>query len=227
MSRPWLPLYVADYLRDTRRLTPAEHGAYLLLIMEYWTAGGLPGDDRQMCRITGMTGREWQHAKPTISTFFTPDWRHKRIDAELAKAAEISSKRSANALQMHSKRSANAHANAEQEHTHARAGLLQPQSQEESKDAASAAPSSKYFFESGVIRLTKKNFDEWVEAFPNLSLRAELLSLSEWAGSQPKWFFAVSSALAKRNRDIGIKLKAVPNGRPLTPDGQRWPDGIV
>ncbi len=132
MSRPWMPLYVADYLRDTRRLTAAEHGAYLLLIMEYWTAGELPDDDRQLSRIACMTSAEWRRTRPNVQPFFTDGWKHKRIDAELAKSAEISSKRSASAKLKHSNRSANA----EQLDTHAGA-TSQPQSQE---DAAPAAP---------------------------------------------------------------------------------------
>jgi len=132
MSRPWMPLYVADYLRDTRRLTAAEHGAYLLLIMEYWTSGALPDDDKQLCRIACMSAGEWRRARPNIEGFFQAGWKHKRIDAELAKSAEISSKRSASAKQKHSKSTANA----EQLDTHAGA-TSQPQSQ---KDAAPAAP---------------------------------------------------------------------------------------
>jgi uncharacterized protein YdaU (DUF1376 family) len=132
MSRPWMPLYVADYLRDTRRLTAAEHGAYLLLIMEYWTSGSLPDDDRQLSRITCMTPAEWRRARPNVQPFFTDGWKHKRIDAELARSAEISSKRSASAKQKHSNRSANA----EQLDTHAGA-TSQPQPQQ---DAAPAAP---------------------------------------------------------------------------------------
>lgn len=65
----------------------------------------------------------------------------------------------------------------------------------------------KYYFESGVIRLTDQDFRKWREAFPNLDLKAELLSLTQWAGEQEKWFFAVSSALAKRNRDQKIRLE--------------------
>ena len=127
-----MPLYVADYLRDTRRLTAAEHGAYLLLIMEYWTTGVLPDDDRQLSRIASMTPAEWRRARPNVQPFFTDGWRHKRIDAELARSAEISSKRSASAKLKHS----NSSANAEQLDTHAGA-TSQPQSQ---KDAAVAAP---------------------------------------------------------------------------------------
>jgi len=90
MSRPWMPLYIADYLRDTRQLTTAEHGAYLLLIMEYWTVGELPADDRKLARIAGMTAPEWRKAKPNVQTFFTEGWRHKRIDHELKEAERIS-----------------------------------------------------------------------------------------------------------------------------------------
>lgn len=123
-----MPLYVADYLRDTRKLTAAEHGAYLLLIMEYWTAGKLPDDDKQLSRIACMTGAEWRKAKPNVKDFFTGTWTHKRIDAELARSAEISSKRAASAKQKHSKSSAIA----EQMDTHA-GGLPQPQLQKEDR----------------------------------------------------------------------------------------------
>lgn len=115
MNRPWMPLHVADYLRDTRRLTAAQHGAYLLLIMEYWTVGDLPSDDASLARIACMLPNEWKRERPTIAAFFTPEWRHKRIDKEIAKAADISSKRRAAAEQMHCKKDANAPANAEQE----------------------------------------------------------------------------------------------------------------
>jgi uncharacterized protein YdaU (DUF1376 family) len=41
-SLPYMPFFVGDHLRDTRHLTTEEQGAYLLLIFEYWTKGGLP-----------------------------------------------------------------------------------------------------------------------------------------------------------------------------------------
>ena len=126
-NKPWMPLHVADYLRDTRRLTAAEHGAYLLLIMEYWTVGNLPTDDASLARIACMLPSEWKKAKATIAAFFTSEWRHKRIDKELARAAEISSKRRASAVQRYCKPGAIAEqvqsestANAELLDTHAR-----------------------------------------------------------------------------------------------------------
>ncbi len=94
-SRPWMPFYVADYLGDTGHLTTVEHGAYLLLIMHYWQAGGLPNDTKKLQRITKLTHRDWEKVRDTIAGFFNDGWRHKRIDSELAKASKMLMKRSA------------------------------------------------------------------------------------------------------------------------------------
>ena len=86
MGPPFMQLWVADYLKDTRGLTTEQHGAYLLLIMEYWTKGSLPDDDKQLARIAGMAIREWRKSKPALQAFFHDGWKHRRIDEELAKA---------------------------------------------------------------------------------------------------------------------------------------------
>lgn len=93
MSRPWMPLYIGDYLRDTRHLTAAQHGGYLLLLMEYWTKGKLPATDSERRRITTMGGKQWLSNRQAIASMFTPDWRHARVERELEKAKEISLKR--------------------------------------------------------------------------------------------------------------------------------------
>lgn len=89
-SKPWMPLYVADYRADTAHLSAAEHGAYLLLIMHYWQTGSLPKEDAPLARIACMSAVEWRKAKATIASFFSEEWTHKRIEAEIKHAAEIS-----------------------------------------------------------------------------------------------------------------------------------------
>jgi uncharacterized protein YdaU (DUF1376 family) len=109
--RPWMPLYVGDYLADTRRLTTLQHGIYLLLIMDYWSTGGLPSDEAQLAQIAGVSQKQWECNRNAIAPLFQSGWRHKRIDEELAKAAEVSGKRKASAEKRWSKSNANASAN--------------------------------------------------------------------------------------------------------------------
>ncbi|SDT60363.1 YdaU family protein [Bradyrhizobium canariense] len=93
MNRPWMPLYVGDYLGDTGHLTTAQHGAYLLLMMHYWRKGELPDDDRQLSKITKLPLRTWCEYRATLQDFFHEGWKHKRIDAELEKMMRVSAKR--------------------------------------------------------------------------------------------------------------------------------------
>ncbi len=93
MKRPWMPLYVGDYLGDTGHLTTAQHGAYLLLMMHYWRKGELPDDDRQLAKITKLPLRTWTDYRPVLQQFFHSGWKHKRIDAELARMQRVSEKR--------------------------------------------------------------------------------------------------------------------------------------
>ena len=86
MSRPWFPFYVADYRGDTARLSTLEHGAYLLLILEYWDKGGLPDDDEELAYIVGVDTAAWAAIRPKLRRFFRDGWRHKRIDEEIQKA---------------------------------------------------------------------------------------------------------------------------------------------
>lgn len=105
----------------------------------------------------------------------------------------------------------------------------QIQSRAETDIAASAASTNgKYAFETGVVRLTAKDFSQWKEAFSNLDLRAELIALAPWAAEQQNWFHAVSGALAKRNREEKLRREKPANGQALlTPSGNPWPEGIT
>jgi uncharacterized protein YdaU (DUF1376 family) len=90
-KRPWMPLYIGDYLGDTAHLTTAQHGAYLLLIMHYWKHGGLPKSERALARIAKVTPEWWKRGyRPIMQQFFTPHWKHVRIEVELSRCEEMS-----------------------------------------------------------------------------------------------------------------------------------------
>lgn len=90
MKRPWIPFWPRDYLTDTQHLTTAQHGAYLLLILHYWTAGGLPDDDGKLATIARLPLRAWRQMRPIIEAFFEmPGWHHHRIDRDIAKMDSV------------------------------------------------------------------------------------------------------------------------------------------
>jgi hypothetical protein len=65
-----------------------------------------------------------------------------------------------------------------------------------------------YFFEAGVIRLNRKDFESWSQSYANLDLRSELTGMAGWAEKQGKnWFHAVAGLLAKRNREQKLRLE--------------------
>lgn len=91
----WMPLFVGDYLGDTARLTTEQHGAYLLLIMDYWRNGPPPNDDAVLAQIARLDKRTWQKHRQVIQPLFRVSggqWRHKRVDQEIAGATERSGK---------------------------------------------------------------------------------------------------------------------------------------
>lgn len=95
---PYIQLYVADYLADTAHLTAAQHGAYLLLIMNYWQRGK-PLDNRneRLANVARMSNEEWQQNKDDIAEFFDVDgdtWTHHRIEDDLAAVSAKSAKSS-------------------------------------------------------------------------------------------------------------------------------------
>lgn len=95
MSPPWMPLWIGDYLKKTRRLTTLEHGAYLLLIIDYWANEGLPANDDDLAQIVQLSALEWRKIRPKIEQFFLPGWKHERVEEELRKSRDISAKRRA------------------------------------------------------------------------------------------------------------------------------------
>lgn len=94
--KTWFPFYVGDYLRDTSRLSTEAHGAYLLLILDYWPNGAPPDDDETLASITKLSLKGWLAMRPRLEPFFSivnGRWTHKRIEHELIQAEEKHRKR--------------------------------------------------------------------------------------------------------------------------------------
>lgn len=84
---PYMPLYIADYLADAAHLTTLEHGAYMLLIMNYWQRGKpLDNSNGRLANVARTSNEEWTKIEPVLAEFFDIDgdqWTHKRIEREL------------------------------------------------------------------------------------------------------------------------------------------------
>ena len=121
MKTPWFPLYPGDYLRDTMGLTTEQHGAYLLLLMAYWSNGPLPDDDHYLANVTKLPIETWTAYRPTLSQYFqianasqtdsnchdfatglpspchgnaNRKWFNKRVEEEMSKTLKIRKERS-------------------------------------------------------------------------------------------------------------------------------------
>jgi uncharacterized protein YdaU (DUF1376 family) len=93
----WMPLYIGDYLADTARLTTEQHGAYLLLMMDYWRNGAPPDDDEILRNIVRLSKFLWKKHRTVLEKFFTVKdgrWTHKRIDEEMVSAGASKAKAS-------------------------------------------------------------------------------------------------------------------------------------
>lgn len=86
---PYIQLYVADYLADTMHLSTEEHGAYLLLIMNYWQTGK-PIKEKHIQAITKVSNERLTDVINSLQHFFNVDetngiWTHYRIEKDLEK----------------------------------------------------------------------------------------------------------------------------------------------
>lgn len=148
----FMPMYVGEYLADTPHLTTAHHGAYLLLLMNYWQTGKpLDNDSEKLRAIARMTKAQWTTAKPVLETFFdvSPEkWNHKRVDHELAKGQDLYEKKvkagKARAEQMLQQNAAHAQHVLESEDIEipAHAQPIQYKTLQENKSSSSKSPSS-------------------------------------------------------------------------------------
>jgi len=97
----WYKLYPADFGADTRHLTLTELGAYQALLNHYYVKEEpLPADPGDILRIANARTAVERRAVERVAAEFFPangnGVRHnKRADKEIARARDISAKRSA------------------------------------------------------------------------------------------------------------------------------------
>lgn len=118
---PAFQLWTDAYLADTTELTTIEHGAYLLLLIAMWRAGGsLPNNDDRLARFCRLTPQKWQSVKPVIMEFMTIDGdqiTQGRLQDEIEKARERSRKASTSARAKYRKTNKTPPANATPKHS--------------------------------------------------------------------------------------------------------------
>jgi len=140
MSRPFMPFYDGDWMRDTAHLDDHQERAYFRLVMFYWARGSLPTDEKQLANICRMTVKKFQKNRAFLSDFFDDCWKHKRIEKELEKSRRFIEKQALNGAKPKAKHNPNASQTPSQNETRAR--VPQPQPQSEDKKAAAAMSES-------------------------------------------------------------------------------------
>lgn len=87
----------SPYLADTMHLSAEEHGAYLLLMFNYWQTGK-PIPKNRLAKIARLTNERWADVEPSLQEFFCDngeEWVHLRIEEDLASVREKLTKKSA------------------------------------------------------------------------------------------------------------------------------------
>ncbi|HFP9305375.1 DUF1376 domain-containing protein [Raoultella planticola] len=82
---PYMQLYIADYLADTMHLSTEEHGAYLLLMFNYWQTGRAIPKNR-LAKIARVSDSRWTELEVALKEFFVDDgenWVHLRIERDI------------------------------------------------------------------------------------------------------------------------------------------------
>lgn len=199
----WMPLYIGDYLADTARLTTEQHGAYLLLLMDYWRSGRLPDDDAVLSQITKMTPDAWSNAKAMLAQYFSIEngyWIHKRVEQEIELAKKNKDKNHKRAVQAAQARwgdkdaksnsesnpSSNATSNAI---SNAKAVLEECPSPSPSPiDKSIYSPSFEKFWSAYPKKEGKKKaFDSWKRAKVDTGKLATILEAIERQKKSEKW----------------------------------------
>lgn len=206
MSFAYMPIYTGDYIRDTKHLTPEEHGIYILMLIHCWDQKGpVPLDERRQCGIVNArSGGEVESMRRVLSEFFVKmddGYYNNRIMKEVAKFEGISQVRRKGGLEKARKMRDmvnDAVRGAQAEHKHS-TSTTQAMDEQVSLSLSpslslSSGKAKKPRAQSRTISLEKtgswSGISEeqvviWTTAFPGIALQAELARAASWIDANP------------------------------------------
>lgn len=238
---PYMQLYVAEYLADTCHLNAAQHGAYLLLLMNYWQRGkALPDVNDRLAIVARMTNEEWTANREVVAEFFQISngvWIHARVERDLlkvkgvseagriagiasgkARKERVSNDRSTNVTESFNETSTKeeplrrrTEADTEQKHKTALARSVPP---EELAGTLPLVDGTEYL-------ISKSQIQEWTAAYPGINVRTELLGFKAWLNANPtrkKTPKGICRAIihwlsGAQNKSQGLHNKGATNGK--------------
>lgn len=83
----YMPLILGSFLKHIGRLSDAEVGSYILILVDYWVCGAPPDDNVILARLARCDMQTWlEDRRAKLVPFFTivnGAWRQKRVEEEL------------------------------------------------------------------------------------------------------------------------------------------------
>ncbi len=201
-ERPFMQLYVSDFIGDTLHLSTEQIGAYMLLLMAMWNAGGkLPSDEAKLARVTRMSVKKWKAIADDLLPFFEivgDEIRHNRLTKELQKSESKSQSRAAagaaggaaKALKEQEARLANAKRSSQ----HLPDTITREESSslrsEDSSEPKKSPPTVRAVIElpatsNEIVPVTEEDIAEWRGAFPAVDVIQQLRSMRQWLIANP------------------------------------------
>lgn len=174
----WFPFYVGDYLKKANHLSQGEHGAYLGLLLYYYSRGAPIPHNKRYAIAYAHAEQEQCNVDAVLDEFFTKDgdlWVHNRCEEELLKRADLSEKRQQAALKRHAKAPAIAPTNAEQLDTQS-----QSQSQSQSYSELQSKPQPKKVRKNADNETRLGEYLEQIGGLPPIEW-------GEWANQKHGW----------------------------------------
>lgn len=210
----FFPLYIGDWLRETRGMTFQEQGITLALKTAYISGNGrLPIDTNLLHRIIGVfTDEEARALERALERAFTRKgdfWVSDSLNQMIDKQKRLLEQRREAGRRSAAKK-ARAYTQPEPEPEPEPEQETEPEGEASSVEPLPATSSKiktdkQYAFAGKIIRLNQSDLDLWKKNFHAIpDIVAELYNLDNWCVEENivKWFNAVSRALGNKHQKL-------------------------